>query len=392
MQKLRNLSLAVIIFFLLLSLYKHRDSWLGQLGEELPGLPTRMVTLHSVTPDAALLQRSGPVSYAAAVRQAAPAVVNIYTTEEIRLHPITPDLFFQRFFGTLPTMTQKRQGLGSGVLVSADGYILTNNHVIAGADSIVVAMADGRETQAKVVGSDPDTDIAVLKIALNHVPVAHLRLDPPLQVGDVVLAIGNPFGFSQSVTQGIVSALGRQGLGINTFEDFIQTDAAINPGNSGGALIDALGNVIGINSAIYSRNGGNMGIGFAIPIAQAKDVMAQIIAHGRVVRGWLGIGLAMPSGMGTGPGSAQQPVIIDAMVQGGPADQAGILPGDQILALAGQVVHDPEQAIHQIAALKPGTQVHIDLRRDGRVLPLEVPVAERPQEQALPAPAAVVNP
>ncbi len=388
MQKLRNLSLAVIIFFLLLSLYKHRDSWLGRIGEELPGLPARTVTLHSVSPDPAILRGSGPVSYAAAVRQAAPAVVNIYTTEEIHLHPVTPDLFFQRFFGTLPTLTQKRQGLGSGVLVSADGYILTNNHVIAGADSIVVALSDGRETQAKVVGADPDTDIAVLKITLDHVPVARLRLGPPLQVGDVVLAIGNPFGFSQSVTQGIVSALGRQGLGINTFEDFIQTDAAINPGNSGGALIDALGNVIGINSAIYSRSGGNMGIGFAIPIALAKDVMAQIIAHGRVVRGWLGIGLAMQNGLGARV--IPQPVIIDAMVQGGPADQAGILPGDQILTIAGEKVQDSEQAIHKIAALTPGTLVPMDLQRNGHMISVRVRVMERPQEQVVPA--AVDNP
>ena len=313
MNKLRNLSVAILVFFLVVSAYKHRDDWLGSVGLVLPGLPARTVTLRTVQPQVQLLKGStGPVSYAQAVRLAAPAVVNIYTRQTVHLtSPFAQDPFFQRFFGQMPGVTQQRQGLGSGVIVTQDGYILTNNHVIAGADQIVVALADGRETQAQVIGADPDTDIAVLKVHLEHLPVAHLRLDPPLQVGDVVLAIGNPFGFSQSVTQGIVSALGRQGLGINVYEDFIQTDAAINPGNSGGALVDALGDLVGINSAIYSRSGGNMGIGFAIPVGLAKDIMAQIIAHGRVVRGWLGIALASPSAEnGNFPSQESQPVLI----------------------------------------------------------------------------------
>ncbi|NNM52336.1 MAG: trypsin-like serine protease [Pseudomonadales bacterium] len=388
MQKLRNLTLAVLIFFVLLSVYKHRDHWLGQLGDELPSLPGRTVTLHTVTaPDVAYASRQGPVSYAQAVRAAAPAVVSIYTKQTTRLtNPWSNDPFFQRFYGPQDQGSEQHQSLGSGLIVSPDGYILTNNHVVSGADSIVVALADGRETQAQIVGTDPDTDIAVLHIRMSNLPVANLRLDSTLQVGDVVLAIGNPFGIGQTVTQGIVSALGRQGLGLNTYEDFIQTDAAINPGNSGGALIDALGNVIGINSAIYSRSGGNMGIGFAIPISLAKDIMTDLIKNGHVVRGWLGIELAAPSTSPLEASSPQQPVQINSVLRGGPADQAGLLPGDQIVSINQQPLASIQQAMHTIAAFKPGSHVVFSIRRDHDTLDRSAIIGERPAPSEQPQP------
>ncbi len=389
MQKLRNLTLAVVIFFVLLSVYKHRDHWLGQLGDALPGLPTRTVTLHTVSaPEVAYASRQGPVSYAQAVHAAAPAVVSIYTKQITRTlpNPWNNDPFFQRFFGPQDHGMEQHQGLGSGVIVSPDGYILTNNHVVAGADSIVVALADGRETQAQIVGTDPDTDIAVLHIHLSNLPAANLRLDSSIQVGDVVLAIGNPFGIGQTVTQGIVSALGRQGLGINTYEDFIQTDAAINPGNSGGALIDALGNVIGINSAIYSRSGGNMGIGFAIPISLAKDIMTDLIKNGHVVRGWLGIELAVPTASPLEASSPQQPVQINSVLHGGPADQAGLLSGDQIISINQQPLSSIQQAMHTIAAFKPGSHVLFSLRRAHDTIERSAIIGERPAAPQEPQP------
>jgi len=235
---------------------------------------------------------SGPISYAPAVAKAAPAVVNIFTTQRVQVqrNPMLEHPFF-RFYGEQLPNERSASSLGSGVIVASDGYILTNNHVVQGAESIVVALHDGREVDAKVIGTDPDTDLALLKIDLQDLPALPFNTTN-MAVGDVALAIGNPFGVGQTVTQGIISAQGRSGLGINTYEDFIQTDAAINPGNSGGALIDVNGNLIGINTAIFSRSGGNMGIGFAIPAELAKTVMSSLISHGRVLRGWLGIEIA----------------------------------------------------------------------------------------------------
>ncbi len=382
MQKLRNLALTALIFIVLISAYKHRDDWLGSFSAHLPGLPGATVTVQNAAP-LPHSPGSGPVSYAQAVHKAAPAVVNIYTSETLRA-PVSPffsDPLMNRFFGLQPH-TEQRHGLGSGVIVSADGYILTNNHVIDGADKITVALADGREMRAQVVGSDPDTDIAVLRIQLDKLPVATLRLKQPVEVGDVVLAIGNPFGFSQSVTQGIISALGRQGLGINTYEDFIQTDAAINPGNSGGALVDAYGDVVGINSAIYSQSGGNMGIGFAIPITLAKTIMSDIIKQGHVVRGWLGIELGSAGGDFPEAAVAQQDVVIAGVMENGPAAQAGIRPGDHILSIGGQKVSNSGDATRLIAALRPGSEVLLSLRRQQQTWQTRVHIGERPRQAA----------
>ncbi|HEX6590788.1 MAG TPA: trypsin-like peptidase domain-containing protein [Moraxellaceae bacterium] len=325
---------------------------------------------------------SGPVSYAAAVNVAAPAVVNIYTTQKVRMNnPFMDDPFFRRFFGGGQPQERMQSSLGSGVIVSPEGYVLTNNHVVESADEIVVALKDGRETKAKVIGTDPGTDLALLRIDLDKLPVLPFR-ESPTQVGDVVLAIGNPFGVGQTVTQGIISALGRQGLGINAFEDFIQTDAAINPGNSGGALVDVNGNLVGINSAIYSQSGGNMGIGFAIPVSLAKTVMQSLIHDGKVVRGWLGIEvrtldpeLAAQIGSKTKKG-----VAIAGIVRGGPAQKAGLEPGDILTQVQGKVVDNAGQATNMIAGFKPGTDIKVVVQRDNREVELKVKIGERPRD------------
>ncbi|MCF4989967.1 trypsin-like serine protease, partial [Pseudomonas gessardii] len=252
------------------------------------GLPSLDVNLQQAPQTSAVQQ--GPVTYADAVVVAAPAVVNLYTTKVINkpAHPLFEDPQFRRFFGdNSPKQRRMESSLGSGVIMSPEGYILTNNHVSTGADQIVVALRDGRETLARVVGSDPETDLAVLKIDLKHLPSITIGRSEGLRVGDVALAIGNPFGVGQTVTMGIISATGRNQLGLNSYEDFIQTDAAINPGNSGGALVDANGNLTGINTAIFSKSGGSQGIGFAIPVKLAMEVMKSIIEHGQVIRGWL---------------------------------------------------------------------------------------------------------
>ena len=329
---------------------------------------------------------AGPVSYAPAVNRAAPAVVNIYTTQKIRTmtNPLLEHPWF-RFHGEQLPRERTASSLGSGVIVSSDGYILTNDHVVASADSIVVALRDGREVAAKVIGTDPDTDLAVLRISLDKLPVLPFKTSESA-VGDVVLAIGNPFGVGQTVTQGIISAIGRSGLGINTYEDFIQTDAAINPGNSGGALIDVSGNLIGVNSAIYSRSGGSMGIGFAIPAPLARQVMQDIISQGRVVRGWLGVEIG-----NRGPGNGyddshapglQQPIIIAGVMPGGPGDQGGLQAGDELKSVMGVAVTSADQVIRQIAGLKPKTSAQIEVLRDGKRRTLTVTMGERPKQRS----------
>jgi len=332
---------------------------------------------------------TGPVSYADAVEFAAPAVVNIYTRKTVaeRSHPFLDDPLFRRFFGDQFSGAPRQReetSLGSGVIVSGDGYILTNNHVVAEADAIEVALRDGRTTNAKVIGTDPESDLAVVKVELGNLPAITLGDSEHLRVGDVVLAIGNPFGVGQTVTQGIVSATGRSQLGINTFENFIQTDAAINPGNSGGALITATGELVGVNTAIFSRSGGSQGIGFAIPVSLAKGVMQQIIEHGRVSRGWLGVEiqdisaeLAESFGL-----SNQNGVIIAGVLKRGPADRAGLQPGDVILEINGSTVRDVRGALTVITQTKPGNRIHIKGLRNRKGFELDAEVAERPVQSA----------
>ena len=323
-------------------------------------------------------------SYATAVDKAAPAVVNIYTTKLIqeRRSPLLDDPLFRHFFNKdSDNPGQRREtSLGSGVIISTQGYILTNNHVIAGADEIAVALHDGRTVQAKLVGADPDSDIAVLKINLPKLPVIPLGHSKNLRVGDVVLAIGNPFGVGQTVTSGIVSALGRNSLGINTFENFIQTDAAINPGNSGGALINAYGDLIGINTAIYSESGGSMGIGFAIPISLARGVLTQIIEHGHVIRGWLGVKIQdiSPELAESFNLKSTDGAIITNIVLNGPADKAGLDRGDVIIEVAGKKVRDVRDTLNQISQHKPGERIDITVIRNGKTLSKQATIFERP--------------
>ncbi len=323
-----------------------------------------------------------PGSLSAAAKKASPAVVSINTSKAMPNHPHANDPWFRYFFGG-PENNQPQTGLGSGVIVSTDGYILTNNHVVEGADEIEVTLNDNRQARGKVIGTDPDTDLAVIKIALDKLPVIALGNSDALLVGDTVLAIGNPFGVGQTVTSGIVSALGRNQLGINTFENFIQTDAAINPGNSGGALVDINGNLEGINTAIYSRSGGSMGIGFAIPVSSAKQVLEDIVKNGKVTRGWIGVEpndlspeLAQTFGV-----KASEGVIITGVLQGGPAAQAGIRPGDVITGVADNDVGNVQQLLTSVASLTPGTAARFRLQRGSDRVELEVTPGLRPRTQ-----------
>ncbi len=327
---------------------------------------------------------SGPVSYADAVRRASPAVVNIYTTklQPRPRNPLLNDPLFRRFFESTDQPQQERMqsALGSGVIVSVDGYILTSNHVVDGADQIVVLLADGRHGEAHLVGTDPETDLAVLKVDLPAVTPIPVGNPARSQVGDVVLAIGNPFGVGQTVTQGIISATGRNNLHLTTYQNFIQTDAAINPGNSGGALVDAYGNLLGINSAILDRTGFSVGIGFAIPADTAIKVLEDIVEYGRVIRGWLGIearqlgrdaaqriGLEPPMGL-----------VITGIYTGGPAHQAGLLPGDVITQINEQVAGDGQASLNLIAAVEPGEPVRLGILRDGKPFTITAVAGIRP--------------
>ena len=329
----------------------------------------------------------GPVSYADAVAMAAPAVVNIYTSKLVtrRLHPLFDDPVFRRHFGldNVPKRQRMESSLGSGVIVSSQGYILTNNHVTAEADEIRVALKDGRETLAQLVGSDPETDLAVLKIELENLPAVTLAPSDAARVGDVVLAIGNPYGLGQTVTMGIVSAKGRSGLHLSTFEDFIQTDAAINRGNSGGALVNAMGNLIGISTAIFSESGGSQGIGFAIPSRIAKEVMLQIIQHGQVIRGWLGIvpqlmnaNLAATFGLPNVHG-----IVITDLFKNSPAHLGGLKPGDIITKINDQTLLNEKEAMNLIASMAPGSTVKITLIRQNKVKQIDVTIGVRPKER-----------
>jgi len=304
-------------------------------------------------------------SYSVAAQTAAPAVVSISTSKAPPSNPHLQDPWFRFFFGDPDNQPSPQSGLGSGVIVSPEGYVLTNNHVVDGADEIDIQLRDGRRAKAQTVGTDPDTDLAILKVELPDLPVIVLGDSEQLRVGDVVLAIGNPFGVGQTVTSGIVSALGRTELGINTFENFIQTDAAINPGNSGGALVDLNGHLMGVNTAIYSRSGGSMGIGFAIPTSTARNVMESIVRDGAVTRGWIGVEpqTLTPELAEHFDVSAQNGVIITGVLQNGPAASAGLRPGDVVLAVAGHPVRDVAGLLAAVAALKPGVPTTLKVER-----------------------------
>ena len=323
-----------------------------------------------------------PASFSAAAKKAMPAVVNIFTSKQIQVRqPFMDDPFFQQFFGSqFRNQTQRVSSLGSGVIVSPQGYILTNAHVVEAADEIEVALADGRTATGRIIGSDPDTDLAVIKIKLSNLPTITFGNAANVQVGDVTLAIGNPFGVGQTVTMGIVSAMGRSHLGINTFENFIQTDAAINPGNSGGALVDADGNLIGINSAIYSKSGGSLGIGFAIPVNLAKQIMEQIIKTGSVVRGWIGVEVQdiTPELASSFNLPVAKGVIITGILRGGPADLAGIKPGDVLVDVNGTPVTDSSTMLGLVANLPPGSIANLKIIRNGKEGIAKAKITKRP--------------
>lgn len=368
----------VLAIYFVLSVF--RPDWLGRAAPLQvpvgPGAKTVPVLQAPAVP------ASG--SYREAAGRAMPAVVNILTSKASReAHPILKDPFFRRFFGDRLPPQEQLASLGSGVIVSGEGYIVTNNHVVEGADAIEVGLADGRKAAAKIVGTDPETDLAVIRIKERNLPVMVLGQPDEARVGDVVLAIGNPFGVGQTVTMGIISAVGRNNLHINHFENFIQTDAAINFGNSGGALVDTHGNLLGINSAIYSQTGGSIGIGFAIPVSTARTVLESIIKHGQVVRGWIGIEsqditpeLATSFGLGRQSGA-----IIAGVVRNGPADRAGVRPGDILLAVEGKPVANTGEMLNLVAQLEPGAKAKLKLMRENRESTVDVTVGKRPRQR-----------
>jgi Do/DeqQ family serine protease len=319
-------------------------------------------------------------SYAGAAKRAAPAVVSVITSKA----PLAGDSqggdpWFRYFFGD--PESQAQSGIGSGVIVSTDGYVLTNNHVVESMDDIEVVLSDGRRSRAEVIGTDPESDIAVLRVKLDKLPAVAFGDSDALQVGDVVLAIGNPFGVGQTVTSGIVSALGRNQLGINTFENFIQTDAAINPGNSGGALVDATGNLMGINTAIYSRSGGSLGIGFAIPVSTARQVLEGLIREGQVTRGWIGVEPRdlTPEMAETFNLKITQGVLITGVLQGGPASDGGLRPGDVVTRVAQTPVTNTAQLLNAVASLRPHSKAHLGVQRGRSALDVTVTVGQRPR-------------
>ena len=367
----QTVTVLVAVWFVLVTLkpeWVQRTSWNTdlQVVEVAPGAISPTVS-------------AGSLSYAA--KKASPAVVSINTSQKAGLEK-NKDPWFRYFFGDQDDSAQT--GLGSGVIVSPQGYILTNNHVVEAADEILVKLNDGRQTQAKIIGTDPETDLAVLKVNLDKLPVMVMNNSEQVQVGDIVLAIGNPFGVGQTVTSGIISALGRNQLGINTFENFIQTDAAINPGNSGGALVDVQGNLLGINTAIYSKSGGSMGIGFAIPVSIAKQVLEGIVKDGLVTRGWIGVEPTelTPELAQTFNVNRQEGVIITGVLQTGPAFKAGIRPGDMLLAVNDHKVQNVAELLAQVSLLKPGVDAQLKILRKEQEQVLQVTPQQRPKVRA----------
>jgi Do/DeqQ family serine protease len=351
-----------------------QPDWVGRAGSA--SRATGVNLLEAPAPTVGALPAG---SFRQAAQRASAAVVSINTSKAAPRNPHANDPWFRFFFGDQDG--QPQVGLGSGVIISPDGYILTNNHVVEGADEIEVTLNDSRTARAKVIGTDPETDLAVLRIGLDRLPVITLGNSDALQVGDQVLAIGNPFGVGQTVTSGIVSALGRNQLGINTFENFIQTDAAINPGNSGGALVDAAGTLMGINTAIYSRSGGSMGIGFAIPVSTARQVLEGIVKEGVVRRGWIGVEPAelSPDLMETFGVRAKSGVLITGVLQNGPAAQAGVRPGDVIVSVGGKPVASVSELLTAVAALKPGETAPLRVQRRDDALQVNVVPGQRPR-------------
>jgi Do/DeqQ family serine protease len=367
----QTVTVLVAVWFVLITLkpeWVQRPSWNNELQvfEVAPGAISPTVS-------------AGSLSFAA--KKASPAVVSINTSQKAGLEK-NKDPWFRYFFGDQDDSAQT--GLGSGVIVSPQGYILTNNHVVEAADEILVMLNDGRQTQAKIIGTDPETDLAVLKVNLDKLPVMVMNNSEQVQVGDIVLAIGNPYGVGQTVTSGIISALGRNQLGINTFENFIQTDAAINPGNSGGALVDVQGNLLGINTAIYSKSGGSMGIGFAIPVSIAKQVLEGIVKDGLVTRGWIGVEPTelTPELAQTFNVNRQEGVIITGVLQTGPAFKAGIRPGDMLLAVNDHKVQNVAELLAQVSLLKPGVDAQLKILRKEQEQVLSVTPLQRPKVRA----------
>ena len=367
-------TVAVAVLFVVATL---KPEWLARNPARM--LP-EIVTLQSAPPAGA--PASAPAaSLRTAAQRAAPAVVSIAASRAPARGPQLDDPWFRFFFGDRLRQQQQPQiGLGSGVIVSPEGYVLTNHHVVDGADDIEVQLADGRAARARVVGTDPESDLAVLKVDLDALPTVVFGDSAGLHVGDTVLAIGNPFNVGQTVTAGIVSALGRNRVGINTFENFIQTDAAINPGNSGGALVDVEGQLVGINTAIYSRTGGSLGIGFAIPADIARDVMVALIRDGRVSRGWIGVevGNVTPEFADSFGLKVRQGALITGVLQGGPAAQAGMQPGDVVTRVGEREVADSRQLVDAVTAVQPGGEVTLGVQRRQQRLELTLRVAQRP--------------
>lgn len=371
-------TIALGILFVIATL---RPEWLPTRD----GAPARVAFREAPrAPDDGVAPPASAASYSLAVRRALPSVVHIFTSREVKAphNPLFDDPVFRQFFGdALEGAPRRATGLGSGVIVTPSGYVLTNNHVVEGMDEIDVASNDGKKFNARVVGTDPETDLAVLKLDAENLPAITLGNLASVQVGDVVLAIGNPFGVGQTVTMGIVSALGRSGLGITTYENLVQTDAAINRGNSGGALVNASGELIGVNTAILSPSGGSLGIGFAVPVSTAREVMEQIIATGSVTRGFIGVeareitpdlveSLQLPSASG---------VQIAGLVPNGPADRAGAKVGDILLAIDGKPITNPHTMLETVAKLHPGDTVVMRLRRGSRQIDVRLAVSKRPK-------------
>jgi len=377
----QTVTIAVALLFVVSTL---KPEWMGRGGGA-----ASVVSIAAVPRPLPASAGASATGYSGAAKRAAPAVVSVMASKAPARNAQGNDPWFRFFFGDGanpddPRQRQRQVGLGSGVIVAPEGYLLTNNHVIDGADDIEVQLADGRKAKAKVVGTDPDSDVAVLKIELDRLPVIAFGSADALEVGDVVLAIGNPFGVGQTVTSGIVSALGRNGLGINTFENFIQTDAAINPGNSGGALVDTNGNLLGINTAIFSRTGGSLGIGFAIPATIARQVMESLVRDGMVTRGWIGVEPRdlTPEIAENLNLSIKEGVLITGVLQNGPASAGGLRPGDVVVTVANTPVANTAQLLSAVAGLKPQAEAAIGVQRGDKALQLKVTVAQRPKAQA----------
>jgi serine protease DegQ len=370
-------TVAVALLFVLSTL---KPEWLrGQRSA------SGTVTVFDAPAPARVASGSAGYGLSDAARVAMPAVVSVSARKPPARNPHADDPAFRFFFGDRTPGNERQEGLGSGVIVSPQGYLLTNHHVVEDADEIEIRLADGREARATLVGADPETDLAVLKIELGALPVVALGDMARLQVGDAVLAIGNPFNVGQTATSGIVSALGRNRLGLSTFENFIQTDAAINPGNSGGALVDAQGALVGINTAIYSRSGGSLGIGFAVPIDLAREVMESLIRDGRVIRGWVGVEPRdlTPELIESFQLPVKEGVLIAGVLQDGPASAAGLRPGDVVTRIDDRPVASTAALLKAVAALKPQARATLSVQRRDQALELAVTIGQRPAGGAL---------